>query len=100
MSDLVFFSYSRTEQTFAITLANELRKVGINVWIDQLDIEPGKEWDLEVEKALKRSGCVHFIASEASVSSKNVLDEVNYALKKRKKVIPIIKSLLFVKISN
>ena len=53
-----------------------------------------------MEKALKRSGCVHFIASEASVSSKNVLDEVNYALKKRKKVIPVIKSLLFVKISN
>ena len=85
-----FFSYSRIDASdFALKLYNDLQKCGANIWIDQLDIEGGKRWDAEIEKALKACQCVLFIVSEESVISDNVLDEVSYALKKKKQVIPI-----------
>lgn len=87
----IFFSYSRNDSSeFALSLAEELRNVHANIWIDQLDIHGGAKWDVEIEKALKASTCVLFIVSKESVKSDNVLDEVYYALNKRKQVIPII----------
>jgi TIR domain len=87
----VFFSYSRVDgEKFALKLATDLRKAGCNIWIDQLDIRPGKPWDLEIEKALETATCILFIATEKSTGSKNTLDEVYYALDKNIEVIPVI----------
>lgn len=87
----IFFSYSRVDgEQYALKLANDLRAAGANVWIDQLDIELGKLWDLEVEKALNAANCILFIATEKSTTSNNVLNEVYYALDENKKVIPVV----------
>ena len=87
----IFFSYSRKDaQEFAFRLANDLRSAGANVWIDQLDIPPGKNWDEEIEKALNASRYVLFIASEMSVSSQNVLNEIYYAVDENKTEIPVL----------
>jgi hypothetical protein len=89
-SHKIFFSYSRADgEQRALKLANDLRSAGADVWIDQLDIEAGKLWDLEVEKALNAANCVLFIATEKSTTSNNVLDEVYYALEEGKAVIPL-----------
>lgn len=87
----IFFSYSRVDgEKFALGLASDLRKTGVNVWIDQLDIRPGKPWDTEIEHALETSTCVLFVATPHSTSSNNVLNEVYYALDENKEVIPVI----------
>jgi hypothetical protein len=87
----VFFSYSRDDgEAIATRLADELRSAGINVWLDQHDIRPGKAWDIEIEKALETSTCVLFIATPQSTTSTNVLNEVYYALEENKEVLPII----------
>lgn len=87
----IFFSYSRNDSSeFALRLAEELRTANADIWIDQMDLHGGSKWDLEIEKALKASTCVLFIVSEESVKSDNVLDEVYYALNKKKQVIPLI----------
>ena len=87
----IFISYSRVDgQQFAVELSARLRKAGANVWLDQVDIEPGKIWDFEIEKALQTSEAVIFIATEKSTSSNNVLNEVYYALEENKEVIPVI----------
>ncbi len=86
----VFFSYSRTDgETFALKLAEDLQRAGVNIWIDQLNISPGKRWDEEIANALKAANSVLFIATEKSTTSNNVLDEVSYALEENKRVIPI-----------
>ena len=36
-----FFSYSRQDKAFAQQLAADLKAAGANVWMDELDIEPG-----------------------------------------------------------
>lgn len=87
----VFFSYARTDAAdFALQLAHDLKAKRFNVWIDQLDIPAGTEWDLEIQKALESCDTLLFIESEKSVASNNVLDEVYYALEEHKKVIPVI----------
>ena len=85
-----FFSYSRDDSEFAVHLAEDLKAAGENVWLDQLDIEPGTPWDREVQKALANCPRMLVILSPTSVSSDNVLDEVSFALSKQKKVIPVL----------
>lgn len=85
----IFFSYSRLDSTFALRLATDLRNAGMDIWIDRLDIRPGQPWDKEIQRALMNTDKVLVILSESSVESDNVLNEIYYALDKRKKIIPV-----------
>src|SRR3954471_21682937 len=90
----IFFSYSRTDTSeFALRLYNDLKNAGGSVWIDQLDIKAGLRWDAEIGKALTACQCVLFIVSEKAIASDNVLDEVYYALDKKKLVVPVLLSI-------
>jgi len=59
------------------------------VWIDRLDIRPGRQWDREVQEALRTSSEVLVILSPASIASDHVMNEVAYALDERIPVIPV-----------
>ncbi|MBV8673386.1 MAG: toll/interleukin-1 receptor domain-containing protein [Acidobacteriaceae bacterium] len=85
-----FVSYSRVDSEFALRLAEDLKAGGANVWLDQLDIEPGTPWDRAVEDALQQSPCVLVVLSDVSVQSDNVRDEMSFALGRQKKVIPVL----------
>jgi hypothetical protein len=85
----VFLSYAREDSDFARRLAADLKAKGANVWLDQLDIQPGQPWDREVERALTMCNEM-VILSPASVDSSNVMDEVAFALEERKRVIPVL----------
>ncbi len=86
----IFFSYSRADAAFALKLAEDLKKAGVDIWIDQIDIKPSEPWDEEIEKALQESYCMLVILSKTSVVSDNVLNEINYALESKKHVLPIV----------
>ena len=86
----LFFSYSRVNSDFVLKLATDLRKAGLNLWLDQLDIEPGDHWDESINEALNNCDTLLVILSSASVSSENVMDEVAFALEKGKQVVPIL----------
>jgi photosystem II stability/assembly factor-like uncharacterized protein len=85
-----FFSYSRNDSEFVLRLAEDLKAAGANVWLDQLDIEPGQRWARAVQEALVSSPRVLVVLSPSSVESSNVQDEVTFALEERKIVIPIL----------
>ncbi len=85
-----FFSYSREDSEFALRLAEDLRTAGAAVWIDQLDIDPGQRWDRAVERALKSCPRTLVILSPASVESDNVRDEISFALRNQKTIIPVL----------
>jgi tetratricopeptide (TPR) repeat protein len=87
----IFFSYARADaEEFALKLATALRNDGANVWIDQLDIKGGENYNEAIELALQSSTHVLYIVSEKSVNSKYVLNEVFYALDENKIVVPVI----------
>jgi len=85
-----FFSYCRDDSDFALRLAEDLKAAGAAVWIDQLDIEPGMRWDRAVETALNNCPRMLVILSPVSVESDNVRDEISFALKKQKTIIPVL----------
>jgi hypothetical protein len=85
-----FFSYTREDSEFVLKLAKELRTLGANLWLDQLDILGGQHWDRSVEKALKSCKGMIAVLSPESVASDNVMDEVSYALDEGKLVVPIL----------
>lgn len=86
----IFFSYSRDDSRFAFELAKELRAAGANVWLDQLDIDAGEKWDIAIENALQTANTLLVILSKTSVASENVMDEVSFAIEKRKNVVPVL----------
>jgi serine/threonine protein kinase len=85
-----FFSYARADSEFVLKLAEDLRSVGTNLWLDQLDIPGGARWDRAVEEALHASPCLLVVLSPASVASNNVMDEVSFGLETNKRIVPIL----------
>ncbi|MFD1615192.1 toll/interleukin-1 receptor domain-containing protein [Gelatiniphilus marinus] len=89
-AETIFVSYSSKDRPFAIGLVKELQSLGVNVWIDQLGIGLGENWDDAIEEALEKSGTLMLILSPTSVESPNVQDEVSIAINTKKKMVPIL----------
>jgi hypothetical protein len=85
-----FISYCRTDSDFALKLAGDLKSAGAEVWLDQLSLALGDQWDQKIQRALNDHPWMIVILSPASVESTNVLDEISFALKKQKTVIPVV----------
>jgi hypothetical protein len=85
-----FVSYSRADTDFVLRLCQDLRAAGASIWLDQLDIHPGEDWDEAIEHGLFECGRMLAVLSPKSVSSQNVLDEIAYALSKKKPIIPVL----------
>ena len=89
-SSSTFLSYSRDDSGFVLKLARDLKAAGAVIWMDQLDIAPGKRWDGAIQDALASCSRLLLVLSPSSVGSTNVLDEVNFALENQKTVIPVL----------
>lgn len=89
-AETIFVSYSSNDRPFALGLVKELKKLGANVWIDQLGIGLGENWDNAIEEALENSETFMLILSPTSVESPNVQDEVSIAINTQKKMVPIL----------
>ncbi|HIE32149.1 MAG TPA: toll/interleukin-1 receptor domain-containing protein [Methanosarcinales archaeon] len=91
-----FLSYAHEDRGFAERIATELRKAGIDVKIDIWEIKPG---DSLIQKIFVEglSNCDTFLIllSNASVRSKWVREELDYAMIKKMdgvtRIIPLIK---------
>ncbi|MCA0132377.1 toll/interleukin-1 receptor domain-containing protein [Winogradskyella alexanderae] len=88
--ETIFISYSRDNTDFVMNLAKTLRNAGADIWLDQLDIKVGENWDIAVQNAMQESENFMIILSKSSVNSNNVMDEVGYALSANKKVVPVL----------
>ncbi len=85
----IFVSYSRVDQKFALRLKESLEKIGIDVWLDLEDIEPGIKWSTAIQNGLIQSDLMVLILSPESVASQNVEDEWQYFLDERKPIVPV-----------
>lgn len=85
-----FLSYSRTDNDLRERISTDLSTLGCNLWIDQIDIPVGQQWDKAIEDAINACDDFVVLLSEHSSTSDIVLDEVNYALEQKKRVIPVI----------
>jgi hypothetical protein len=77
-------------QSSHLRLAQDLKAANANIWLDQLDIPPGEPWDDAVEEALNSTTYILVILSPEAVRSKNVKDEIDFALRASKTIIPVL----------
>jgi hypothetical protein len=90
MSHDIFISYSRVDSAFALRLVRDLKERGLEVWLDQVEIGPGENWDNEIEQALDHAKTVMVLVSGASAKSENVKNEIGAALERGKLVVPVV----------
>ena len=90
MPGLVFVSYAREDAGLILPVAQALLRRGVDLWVDQLRISPGVNWDKSVEDALYRSEKMLLFLSPAAVASEEVLSELRVALNERKLVVPVL----------
>jgi hypothetical protein len=67
-----FVSYSRDDSEFALRLAQDLKAAGANVWLDQLELVPGRAWDNAIEDALLAAPQMLVVLSRRPRSSRKM----------------------------
>jgi uncharacterized membrane protein YgcG len=87
---MLFLSYSRREWYFAEYLTLHLQKLGIPVWFDIQQLEPGVNWRLDIEKGLQACQSLILVASESALSSPYVELEWQRALRDKKPVYVVL----------
>lgn len=88
--ELVFISYAREDQEFALSLARILKNDGIETWIAKLNLAPGSDWDKDIDNALEICTKLIVVLSEAAVNSEEVRAEWRLALDAGKTIIPVL----------
>ncbi len=92
----VFVSYSRRNIDFAKRLVDSLTKNNRDVWVDWEDIPRASDWMDEIYSGIDNADTFIFIVSEHSLISEICNQELSYAIKNNKRVIPVI----FEKVEN
>jgi hypothetical protein len=75
-----FISYAHFDAETVYPEIQRLDLMGYRVWYDE-GIDPGNEWPEEVAGALKRSTQFIVFVTQRAIGSRNVRNEINYALK-------------------
>ena len=83
----IFISYSRKDSSHALELAERLRASGMG--IDQHGIEAATQWSKEIVDAIESCKVFLLLLSEHSITSKNVIQELNIASETERRIIPI-----------
>src|SRR6478735_3514233 len=86
----LFVSYASVDRVHALEVVEAVRAQGIDVWIDQADIAGGAAYGAEIANALRDAEAVLLIASDASLASKNVRQEIMLAWRYDRPIIPLI----------
>ena len=86
----VFISYSRANSDFARQLNDALTEVGKLTWFDQESIASGADFKQEIYKGIENCDNFVFIISPPAIASPYCTDEIEYALKLHKRIIPVV----------
>jgi formylglycine-generating enzyme required for sulfatase activity len=89
----VFISHANQDAQFAHRLADDLRRLGVPVWIAPESIRPGEGWVRAIERGLAESSHVVVVLTPAALESKWVEKETDVAIARERQgriqVIPL-----------
>ena len=90
---MVFISYSSVDEEIAKKLYNSLNKLNIKKFMAKESLEPGDKWNQKILKKLEASDWIFYLASENSIKSPTVQQELGVALIQDKIIIPLLINL-------
>jgi hypothetical protein len=89
----VFLSYAPADRDAARATANELRKQGLLVWDPEIELLPGDDWAVGLQKGLDQADAMVLFVSLDAFKSPTVTREFEYALVSERlggRLIPVI----------
>ncbi len=84
----LFISYSHKDSGAVFPIIDRLHGQGYRIWYDE-GIDPGNEWPEEIARALGESAFFVVFISPQAVGSRNVRNEINFALNYGKPLLAI-----------
>jgi adenylate cyclase len=85
----IFISYSRKDSEAVLSLAEELRARGLDVWIDQHGLIGSVHYGAEIAEGLRNCQTYAIVLSQDCVESESVLRELSIAVDRNKRILPI-----------
>jgi WD40 repeat protein len=86
-----FISYGRAEsKEFAEKLQERLNERGFKVWFDQADIPYGVDYQRQIDDGIEKAHNFLFIIAPHSVKSLYCRKEIELAVKRHKRIIPLL----------
>jgi len=84
----VFVSYAHEDGHAVYDEIRTLRDAGINIWYDE-GIQPGSRWTDELANRITNAALVIWLITPSSVRSENCRNEIEFALKHRRRILPV-----------
>ncbi len=84
-----FVSYSHNDER-VLDIIYALMTTGCNVWFDNGIDEGNRDYNDEIARRISNCECVLFMVSSNSIKSEYIKDELHFAKKKKKKIIPVL----------
>ncbi|MEM7062316.1 MAG: TIR domain-containing protein [Cyanobacteria bacterium P01_B01_bin.77] len=86
-----FISYGRADsKAFALKLYERLTDHGLGVWFDFENIPLGVDFQNQIDDGIEKADNFLFVIAPHSVSSPYCLKEIQLALKRNKRIIPLL----------
>jgi len=83
----IFISYSRFDSLYAKKLYNDLINIGLEVWMDKINILPGQNWDLEIHNAMQEADFIILLLSKKSIRHRGYFQkELKIAYEEHQKI--------------
>ena len=86
----VFISYSRRDQDFVRRIHEALASHDRDTWVDWEGIPPTADWMDEIYAAIDSANTFVFVISPDSIVSEICKQEIEYAAKQHKRLVPLV----------
>jgi hypothetical protein len=90
MPKKLFISYAHKDIGRVQPLAQDLQRLGFEVWMDNRNLQAGDQWRQEITNAINQCEDFLLFLSDASVQSADVRRELDLASDKKKRLIPLL----------
>jgi len=86
-----FVSYSRADTVQVRKIVSELRRRGVNVWVDTENLIPGSPaWEREIERSIRGAEGIIVLLSPESNNSEWVRREISFTEENDKRIFPVL----------
>ncbi|MES2669684.1 MAG: toll/interleukin-1 receptor domain-containing protein [Pseudomonadota bacterium] len=89
----VFLSHNSTSKPLVRELANELKSIGLRVWLDEDELQPGAIWQKELERGIRSSAAIAVLVGQDGIGpweDEEVMAALILAKKSGHPIIPVI----------
>ena len=86
----IFISHARTDREWVRAFAEALTAQGVEVWLDELQLQAGDPLEQAMERGFRNSDVIAFVITADNVHGPNLLFELGAAVGLGKRTVPIL----------